>query len=108
MLIKKVSILVLVVFGCLLSHTGFASGRDSSAFLKLYEDSLKHLQFGRIDAHKTDKQKQDINTRFCNMLQKALNLPNSFDYPFDSLNTIARLESPDKKFRIINWNLPRQ
>jgi len=108
MSIKKVSILILAIFGCLLSHSGFASGRDSSAFLKVYEDSLKHLQFGRIDAHKTDRQKIAVNERFCNMLQKALSLPNSFDYPFDSLTTIARLESPDKKFRVINWNLPMQ
>ena len=108
MLRRRISIVLLAATGCLFSHTGFAFSKDSSSFIKLYEDTLKQLQYGRIDARKTDIQKQEINKRFTILLQKALNLPNSFNYPFDSLKTIARLESPDKKFRLINWNLPKE
>lgn len=108
MLKKKISILSLLAFISLFSYQSQASPHDSSAYLKLYEDSLKHLQFGRIDVHKTEKQKTQLNNRFFAMMQKALNLPDSYNYPFDSLTTIARLESPDKRFRIINWNFPKQ
>ncbi len=107
MLRRKLSIVLLAASSCFLSQKSFALSKDSSGFIKLYEDTLKQLQFGRLGPRKTDQQKEEANTRFKIMLQKALNLPRSFDYSFDSLTTIARLESPDKKFRIINWNLPK-
>jgi hypothetical protein len=39
-------------------------------------------------------------------LKTAIKLPGSFTYPFDSLKKFAKMTSPDKKFRIYNWNLP--
>ncbi|HXP48362.1 MAG TPA: hypothetical protein VN922_00325, partial [Bacteroidia bacterium] len=105
---RRISIVLLVASSCLYSHTSSALAKDSTNIIKLYEDTLKQLQFGRLDVHKTDKQKEEINSRFRTLLQKALSIPNSFDYSFDSLVTIARLESPDKKFRIINWNMPKE
>jgi hypothetical protein len=30
----------------------------------------------------------------------------SFAYPFDSLKNIGKLHSPDKQFRLYNWNIP--
>jgi len=108
MLRRKLSIVLLAASSCLLSQKGLALTKDSSSFIKLYEDTLKQLQYGRVAPRKTTQQKEEVNARFKTMLQKALSLPRSFDYPFDSLTTIARLESPDKKFRIINWNLPKE
>lgn len=35
----------------------------------------------------------------------ALNLPGSFNYPFDSLKQLVITKSPDDKFRIFTWNL---
>lgn len=104
---RKISIVLSIALISLFSYKSSASSHDSSAYLKLYEDTLMHLQYGRIDVHKTEKQKRALNYRFLAMMQKALNLPNSINYSFDSLTTIARLESPDKKFRIINWNFPQ-
>ena len=99
---------LIVCIGCfsLIAQKSLASG-DSSRFIKMYEDTLKKLQFGRLDIHKSDRQKEEANAQFLAMLQKALKLPGSFNYPFDSLKTIARLESPDTQFRIINWNFPK-
>ena len=36
---------------------------------------------------------------------QALRVPYSFDYPFDSLTTIAKVTAPDKSFRIFTWQL---
>jgi hypothetical protein len=44
--------------------------------------------------------------KFMGCLQEALGEAGSFSYPFDSLVTIARLTSPDHRFRIFNWNVP--
>ncbi|HMU73264.1 MAG TPA: hypothetical protein PKD93_11015, partial [Ferruginibacter sp.] len=42
---------------------------------------------------------------FTRMLVRALKTPNSFYYPFDSLETISRLYAPDSSFRIFTWQL---
>ncbi|MDR3094798.1 MAG: hypothetical protein LBU62_09190 [Bacteroidales bacterium] len=38
------------------------------------------------------------------LFAEALRQPAAFLYPFDSLTMIGKLYSPDKKFRLINWN----
>lgn len=55
----------------------------------------------------TDSIRNAANTQFITLLEKALNMPESFSWPFDSLLTIARLQPDDKSFRIFNWNLPK-
>ena len=40
-------------------------------------------------------------------MERALKTEHSFDFNFDSLTAIARLTSPDKSFKIYNWNLPK-
>ena len=102
-------LIILLITGNFLLLYGncLALSKDSTEFIRQYEDTLKHLQYGRLDIHKTNRQKEEANTCFEAMLQQALKLPNSFAYSFDSLTTVAKLESPDKQFRIINWNLPK-
>jgi hypothetical protein len=70
------------------------------------EDSLKFLSV-RIQKAENDSVKILFNKQFHATLHRTLFLAGSFDYPFDSLKTIAKLTSPDKKFRIYNWNLPK-
>jgi len=71
-----------------------------------YEDTLKIL--GKNILHgKTDLDKYAANEIFINLLEEALCVSNSYEYPFDSLITIARLVAPDNSFRIFNWNIPR-
>ncbi len=105
MRIKVVSFLILIGFLSLLPCKGNALPFDSASLLKVYEDSMKAVQFIRINA-RSDKEKMEANTKLYNWMSKALALPTSFDYPFDSLKTIGRLMSPDKQFRIINWDVP--
>jgi hypothetical protein len=70
------------------------------------EDSLKSLSV-RIQKAENDSVKLFFNDQFRKTLSRALLLTGSFEYPFDSVKTIAKLTSPDKKFRIFNWNLPK-
>ena len=82
--------------------------QDSSALIHLYEDSLKAVQFDKIKPHTSAQLKQEANARFIMLLQKALSVQGSFDYPFDSLTTVGRLTSADKQFRVLTWDVPKQ
>jgi hypothetical protein len=42
---------------------------------------------------------------FTKMFVRALKTPNSFYYPFDSLETISKIYAPDNSFRIFTWQM---
>jgi hypothetical protein len=77
------------------------------AYFKKYEDSLKVMQ-KNIYTAKTDSAKFKNNAKFYHLLDEVLLNTLSFNYPFDSLTEIKRLTSPDKKFRYIGWDVPKQ
>ncbi len=86
-----------------LSLTGKA---DNTTLLGQYEDSLRLLAPKVFHSH-TDELRKKANEHYLVLLQEALNLDHSFDYPFDSLTDIGRLKSPDGSFRIYQWNIPQ-
>jgi hypothetical protein len=53
----------------------------------------------------SEAEKINANLAFIKILEETLSNPSSFNYPFDSLVTIARLTSPDRTFRIYNWHM---
>jgi len=107
MRIKLVSITFLCGILFLNPFKGFAASPfDSASLLNVYEDSMKSLQYIRINA-RTDQEKNEANSHLLSLMNKALLLPGSFNYPFDSLITMGRLTSPDKQFRIITWDVPK-
>ncbi len=67
-----------------------------------FEDSLVVLSNLIYNSH-SDSDKYAANAKFLMLLQDALSLNNSFNYPFDSLKLVKILVAPDKKFRIITW-----
>lgn len=71
-----------------------------------YENTLKRIGV-TILYGENDSVKYAASSQFTTLLLEALKLEGSYDYPFDSLKTIARLMPVDKKFRIFNWNLPK-
>jgi hypothetical protein len=83
------------------------TGHEDDRTMQLYQDSLKNLE-QRMFRSKDDSVKYQANRQFIAILARALDTEGSFDFPFDSLKGVARLSSPDKKFRIINWNIPRK
>lgn len=99
---KKCGLLILVLF----SLSCMAQEKNATKLLlENYNDTLKTL-CKKLYTAKNDADKKRYNLQLINTFEKALNTENSFDYPFDSLNDIARLTASDKKVRIINWNVP--
>lgn len=68
------------------------------------EDSLKFLG-KQVLFSKTEAERVNANASFYSQLRRSLKQPGAFEYRFDSVVTMARLYSPDKKFRLLNWNL---
>jgi hypothetical protein len=77
------------------------SPAQQAEFLKR-EDSLKGYAYNIVnDSDATNRFLAD--SQFIRSLVRALKMPNSFYYPFDSLMTISRLYAPDSTFRIFTW-----
>src|SRR5664280_349849 len=89
----------------LLSSLSYPLFSQEHKLLSQYNDSLSSLQH-KIGKATDDSTRQILNHQFRSMLKRAITLPGSFSYPFDSLKKLARLTSPDGAFRIYNWNLP--
>lgn len=49
----------------------------------------------------------EANTNFVKSLVRTLETPYSFQYPFDSLQTISIENAPDNSFRIFSWELQK-
>ena len=68
------------------------------------EDSLKlYSEFMITDSLPEDRMISD--SIFTRTLVRALQIKNSFYYPFDSVLGISKLYAPDTSFRIFTWNL---
>lgn len=72
--------------------------------LKAKEDSLKlYSMYLNTDTLTQDRMVSD--SIFTKTLVRALQIKNSFYYPFDSLLGISKLYAPDTSFRIFTWSL---
>jgi hypothetical protein len=68
------------------------------------EDSLRSLASDIIlDSLTASRMRSD--SFFVKTLIRALQIKNSFYYPFDSVQGISKLYSPDSAFRIFTWNI---
>ena len=87
-----------------------ASGQNFTASekkdLQKREDSLKKFAYKIIFSENTAERLRS-DSHFVKMLVRALKQKNSFYYPFDSLQTISKLYSPDSAFRIFTWQLKK-
>jgi len=102
-------VLIIFIFGMLLMSPfrgSAASPLDSISLLRTYEDSMKSLQYLRINA-RSDKEKDEANSQLFALMNKALLVPGSFNYPFDSLKTMGFCTASDKQIRIISWDVPK-
>lgn len=72
--------------------------------LKAREDTLKVLAKNLIvDSLTAGRMRND--SLFIRTLVRALQVKNSFYYPFDSVQGISKLYAPDSTFRIFSWSL---
>ncbi len=100
---KKWLGLLVMIFICTLSFAQGISKADFK-FLKQKEDSLKGHSYNIIQGINPED-RLVADSIFTRMLVRALKTSNSFHYPFDSLETVSRLYSPDSVFRIFTWQL---
>jgi len=80
----------------------WAGGDDVSIIDK--EKELKVL-LDSVRSAKNDKSRNEWNTKFKTLLVETIEMEGAYAYPFDSLNSMGKLRSPDNVFRFFNWNL---
>jgi hypothetical protein len=72
--------------------------------LQVKEDSLKLLAKNvYIDSFTAGRMRSD--SQFVKTLVRSLLIKNSFYYPFDSVQGISKIYSPDSLFRIFTWSI---
>jgi hypothetical protein len=76
------------------------------AQLEKQQDSLKQFAFDIVNAPEAG-QRFRADSVFIRMLVRSLKIPNSFFFPFDSLQTISKLYAPDSSFRIFTWQIKK-
>lgn len=104
---------VLLSAACLISTRGSGqsiSGKHLTAkdllLFKKQQDSLKYLAYDIVNAPEPN-QRFRADSSFIRMLVRSLKIPNSFYFPFDSLQTISKLYAPDSSFRIFTWQIKK-
>ncbi|MEX6690053.1 hypothetical protein QTN47_21270 [Danxiaibacter flavus] len=96
---------IIILLFCLVSLNGLLAQRLSNEnfqHLKVEEDTLKTLSKKMIfDIDATNRFQAD--SAFTRAFVRALRVPNSFNFPFDSVITISKLYPQDSSFRIFSW-----
>ena len=94
-------ILVLAFF-YIITTSSFANDRQEFPVIeqRLNRKAVSIIEFNR------DEDRLEQSRKVYNLFRETLEKKGSFDYPFDSLETISILKSPDEKFRIITWYVP--
>ena len=96
----------LLLFLFFISSLSFAQGIGKAEYkiLMQKEDSLKEYAAKIIQGINADN-RFNADSMFTRILVRSLKTKNSFHYPFDSLQTVSVLYSPDSVFRIFTWQL---
>jgi len=101
--VKKPLVLIILLF-VLTSLDAQKPTASDIRILKQKEDSLKFLAKSLIvDSLTAGRMRND--SLFVRTLVRGLQVKNSFYYPFDSVQGISKLYSPDSAFRIFSWSL---
>lgn len=96
-------IVVVVLSGDVFAQPSLITAADRKK-LQVKEDSLREwAQYLVTDSLTEDRMYSD--SIFTRTLVRALQVKNSFYYPFDSVFGVSRIYAPDTSFRIITWNL---
>lgn len=108
---KKISLIyIFVLVLCVASNDVFAQPSSIYFNKKTWEqlvakqDTLKEFSL-YLNTDSLTEDRMVADSQFTRTLVRALQLPNSFYFPFDSVKGIANLYAPDSSFRIITWTL---
>ncbi|MDW8273563.1 MAG: hypothetical protein RMJ53_04965 [Chitinophagales bacterium] len=72
--------------------------------LRQLEDSLKLLSYLTLNDSTDEGRKKACYTLIPTFV-RALKIPNSFYYPFDSVVSVSKIYPPDSSFRIFTWQM---
>ena len=105
------TVVVLLILCCLSGLSLSASAqqhltRAQEKIFQQHEDTLKGFAYNIVNAESATE-RFVADSSFIRSLVRALREPNSFYYPFDSLETISRLYAPDSTFRIFTWQFKK-
>ena len=97
---------VLFISFILLASTSFAQHLTATdkKILQKKEDSLKTSAYQILNGRNVED-RFTADSQFTRTLVRALQIKNSFYFPFDSLVSIARVVPPDSSFKIFTWQL---
>jgi hypothetical protein len=98
----KIYILHILFF--LTPFLGISQGASFSDLIIKNEKALS-IKFKALRNAKTNADLLEKNKIFTAGLKVILNGGEAFKYPFDSLQSMSKLTSPDKAFRLFNWNV---
>ncbi|MDG1426282.1 MAG: hypothetical protein P8P82_02595 [Flavobacteriales bacterium] len=97
----------IIIFNiCILFSLSAFSQKGNNQLFSEYEDTLKVIA-NKVMNLPFEAEKRIANDALIEYLSEVLSYEKSFNYNFDSLITISRLKSPDKRFRIFNWLLKK-
>lgn len=99
---KGLSVLFIICLAWATSHAQLTPNNRKA--LQKKEDSLKTLSV-QILLGKTPEERVNADSLFTRILVRGLQIPHSFQYPFDSLKTISILTPGDSSFKIFTWQL---
>ena len=86
----------------LLAHAQHADDSGNVRQLMKYQDSLVMISKKLVN-NDTEMERQNANVELIKTLVKALKIPHSFNFNFDSLKAVRVLNAPDNRFRIFTW-----
>jgi len=92
---KSFALILMVLFG---ASTAFSQS------INAVEDSINH--YLTIIGTTKGAQQTAADESLRRMLKSALLKPEAFNYPFTSVKAMSTIQSPDKQFRLFNWNIP--
>lgn len=90
---------MLVILLVLFSFKGISQSQLSQVDDTLYD------YFHRLRTIQNMENKLALNDTIRAVFQRALTQKSSFNYGFDTLETVGKIMSPDEQFRLINWNI---
>lgn len=101
-MLKKLAVIFSLSFMC---STAKVYAQDNIQQIKAIEDSMLVTVDSMYNAYMPEL-RIDFTTQFAKQLVRALKIPGSYNYRFDSLATRINIISPDDKtFRIFNWSI---
>ncbi|MCW5918049.1 MAG: hypothetical protein KIS82_11970 [Ferruginibacter sp.] len=98
--------LLALAFGTLVCNLLFSQSLSRTGFkaLQQKEDSMIPLSWRIVQGINTSD-RFEADSQFTRIFVRALAVQNSFEFPFDSLQTISKIYPPDSSFRIFTWQL---